>query len=591
MEDKTTIKKLFHEEGIQFVIPAYQRAYSWEYDKDRKQIEQFITDIKEQNPLKKYFLGHFLFETDKINENKYWVIDGQQRLTTIVIFFACLIRELEKRKLDLERKRSELPFEEKIKYTTNGYGTDILDENGDIVEIWRIRETYVKLGKNYKFLTVEYDNPFFESLIYRNNDTGNVYDSASKHRIAKAKEVFEKLFSNAEIPEILSWKKIIDEAVVTTFRVDDKIQATQIFAFQNDRGKDLTTLEKLKAYLMHKVYAIAENENPESIIRNIELEFADIYKQSEKISYEEDRVLGFHNTAYLSGGENALNSVKSTIAKIDGNVEKEKWINDFVRNLKETFYTIEKIEKEGKKNNAIADTLLLDSQNSIPLLIKLYHFHKGNEKDILEIMKLVENILFKLLYTIGDYRTNSLPTIARHYEGDYDELKEKLIYHTKHGFQWWWDFTGNCINYFTKNTYHYDGRIKYILWKYENYLRDSGRARLLTPNDFKNKYEAKRKENTIDHITPQTPNFTEYTDDFKNDFLHNIGNLGLMVWGDNSEKKDHNPIDKIDLFDKDFFSNKEIKTTLETTKVWSEKEITDRKNTLIDFIFKNWNLK
>jgi hypothetical protein len=32
-----------------------------------------------------------------------------------------------------------------------------------------------------------------------------------------------------------------------------------------------------------------------------------------------------------------------------------------------------------------------------------------------------------------------------------------------------------------------------------------------------------------------------------------------MVWGDNSEKKDHNPIEKMDLFDKDFFSNKKIK--------------------------------
>jgi uncharacterized protein with ParB-like and HNH nuclease domain len=99
MERQSTIKKLFHEEGIHFSIPPYQRAYSWEYDKDKKQVQQFIIDIKEQNPNKKYFLGHFLFEKDEINENKYWVIDGQQRLTTVVIFFSCLIRELEERKM------------------------------------------------------------------------------------------------------------------------------------------------------------------------------------------------------------------------------------------------------------------------------------------------------------------------------------------------------------------------------------------------------------------------------------------------------------------------------------------------------------
>ena len=81
MERQSTIKKLFHEEGIKFAIPSYQRAYSWECDKDKKQIKQFITDIKEQDPEKKYFLGHFLFEKDRNDENKYWVIDGQQRLT------------------------------------------------------------------------------------------------------------------------------------------------------------------------------------------------------------------------------------------------------------------------------------------------------------------------------------------------------------------------------------------------------------------------------------------------------------------------------------------------------------------------------
>ena len=572
MEDKTTIEKLFFEKGIQFAIPAYQRAFSWEYDKDKKQIEQFITDIKEQDPAKKYFLGHFLFEKEKSDENKYWVIDGQQRLTTVVIFFSCLIRELEKREPEM--------------------GGQILDNNGDKVEPWRIRETYIKLGKNYKFSTVEYDNLFFESLIYQNTDTGNVYDSKSKIRIARAKSVFEEILSKTEISKILNWRKIIDEAVITTFKVEEKIQATQIFAFQNDRGKDLTSLEKLKAYLMHKVYAVSdsEGENPEKCIRNIELEFSDIYKQSEKISYEEDRVLGFHITAYLPSGENALNCVKSAISKVDNN-EKEKWINDFVRNLKETFYTIEIIEKKEETNNIIADALLLDAQNTIPLLIKLYHFHKNDENAIIQIMELVENILFKLYYKSADYRTNNLPNIARHYEGNYEELKNKLLYCSKHGFQDGWNFTGSCINFFTKNTYHYYSSIKYILWKYENYLRNNERARLLTPNDFKNKYETKRKENTIDHITPQNPNFTEYTEEFKNEYLNNIGNLGLMVWGDNSEKKDNNPIEKLYLFDKDFFSNKKIKEVLETSKTWSEKEIMDRKNKILEFIFENWNLK
>ena len=586
MEEKTTIEKLFHEKGIKFAIPAYQRAYSWEFDKDRKQVEQFIIDIKEQDPGKQYFLGHFLFEKDKDDKNKYWVIDGQQRLTTVVIFFSCLIRELEKRKLELESKRKEKPIEDRMHSSLSD--VHILDDNGEKVEIWRIREDYIQMGKDYKFSTVEYDNPFFKNLIYQNRETGNVYDFTSQIRIANAKKAFEDIFDKAEIHEILTWKKIIDEAVITTFQVDDKIQATQIFAFQNDRGKDLTTLEKLKAFLMHKVYAVSDD--PEKVIKEIEMEFSDIYKQSEKIGFDEDRVLEFHNIAFLSGSGNALDNVKSTIKKIIDNDEKGKWIRDFVYTLKETFHTVEEIEGIAANNNSIADSLLLDTQNSIPLLIKLFHFHKQDKNTIFELMKLVENILFRLIYKSADYRTNSLPAIAKDYDGDLLKLKETLQRHLKNGFQDWWDFTGSCKNYFLKNSYHFSGSIKYVLWKYENYLRDEERARLLTPNDFKNRYERKSKENTIDHITPQTPNFVEYLEDFKRDFLNNIGNLGLMVWGDNSEKKDNDPVTKIELFDKDFFSNKKIKQVLETKKTWGEKEIIDRRDEIIKFIFDNWNL-
>jgi uncharacterized protein with ParB-like and HNH nuclease domain len=569
MERQTTIRKLFHEEGIQFAIPSYQRAYSWEYDKDRKQIQQFIVDIKEQNPNKKYFLGHFLFEKDKAIENKYWVIDGQQRLTTVIIFFSCLIRELEKRE--------------------QASGT-IKDENDDEVEIWRIQENYIKIGRKYKFSTVSYDNPFFENLIFEDNQTSNVYDSASTRRIGKAKEVFGNLFRSAEMADILNWKKIIDDAVITTFEVSDKIQATQIFAFQNDRGKDLTTLEKLKSFLMHKIYSVSEEGNPENFIRNIEMEFSDIYRQSERLSFDEDQILHFHTTAFLSGEDNPLNDVKSVLAKITDNSKKEKWIKDFVHTLKETFFNIEIIENKYETNNPIADVLLLDTNKVMPLLIKLYHFHKNNEVSIMKIAKLVEKIFFKLFYKTADYRTNSIPTVARHYNGNIVKLETELNDYVKNGFQGWWNFNNNCKNYFELYNWHYTRNIKYVLWKYENYLRSQNRAKLISPQDFINKFDEKRLENTIDHITPQNPGFTEYSDDFKRDYLHNIGNLVLMVWGDNSEKRNNNPVDEIDLYDSDYYSHKEIRDVLKEKRQWGEDEIKQRKEKIVKFIKYNWEL-
>jgi uncharacterized protein with ParB-like and HNH nuclease domain len=78
---ETKIVKLFESQNGRFEIPSYQRAYSW----DEKQVTQFIEDI--QNAETQYYLGHYLFETKEKEENTFLVIDGQQRLTTCIIFF------------------------------------------------------------------------------------------------------------------------------------------------------------------------------------------------------------------------------------------------------------------------------------------------------------------------------------------------------------------------------------------------------------------------------------------------------------------------------------------------------------------------
>ena len=77
----TTIRGLF-DTSIQFIIPVYQRAYSWQEDN----WNVFLQDLMEQvNRENEYSYGNLLLETIK-KDSEYDVIDGQQRLLTILGF-------------------------------------------------------------------------------------------------------------------------------------------------------------------------------------------------------------------------------------------------------------------------------------------------------------------------------------------------------------------------------------------------------------------------------------------------------------------------------------------------------------------------
>ncbi len=568
MDRESIIRKLFVDTDVQFAIPPYQRAYSWEKD---KQIKQFITDLREQNPKKKYFLGHFLFERDELNENKYWVIDGQQRLTSIVILFSCLIRCLEEReKLD-----------EKI-----------IDSNNDNVELWRVREVYLNIGKKRKFKTVEYDDNYFENLIINSNQE-IVADTDSKSKIHDAWEYFNEIFQKETTVELLKWKKIVEDAVITTFEVTDKVQATQIFAFQNDRGKDLTNLEKLKAFLMYQVYLNAAEVNPIDAIKYVENEFADIYRQTERIDkLDEDQILGHYSTGFLKGWENPIENIKK---ELSNSADKEQWIKDFCTSLKNTFINVEIIEKKANDNSYIGDVLILDAYNSWPLILKIFHYHnKTNDSTSIDkfedVFRLMEITLFKMVYSYGDYRTNDFHSYAKHYLGNAEELREKLLNSSNKGFQWYWQFNENFIARL-KGKNHYASTTRYLLWKYENHLRNIHKVLPMKASEYLNKIGSKKWDNTIEHITPQNPEFTTYTDDFKNDYLNNLGNLVLMTLGKNAQLNNDSPIEKADGFQNStLLSQKTVGDLIKAKEQWTESEINERYEEILKFAFNYWKV-
>lgn len=578
MERETTIRGLFSAADLQFRIPLYQRAYSWETGQDGKknrQVVQFIEDLREHpqadDEAKPYYLGHFLFEKAADGSGEFRVIDGQQRLTTVVLFFNCLWRELAARK---ERGES---FATAVDYD-------------------RLRRTYVEDDEGQqKLLTVSYDEDFLRTAL-RNGVPQEHPITQSARRLAVAMDRFAKeMQAEEQMSELLRWLDLVENAVVTTYEVRSKEQATQIFAFQNDRGKDLTNLEKLKAYLMHQVYIHSPNRLLSQAIDDVDRKFAKIYQLTEEIgSLDEDQVLGHHLTAFLGQTDNAVELMRRSLRQYNTRNLKMDWIRGFCAKLRDSFQNVKRIEAlqyDGAPHEQlIGDVLHLSAWASWPLLLKLMHYHHHELPTLEGVLRLIEITLFKLQFMSGK-SANYLPRFATEYDGKLENLVARVRYAAERGFKDYWDFNGG-LKGFLDGKRHYDPRIKYLLWKYENDLRRKNRVGRLSLREYESDVPGQSLDMSIEHIMPQNPTGMAHSEIFQQECLHNLGNLVLMTRAANASRSNALPVDKAARFKTTYLTQQDVADTIEGGGGrWAEVEILERKQRIVDFALRYWQVK
>lgn len=138
----------------------------------------------------------------------------------------------------------------------------------------------------------------------------------------------------------------VENTKVITYSVQDKSEATLIFETTNDRGKQLTNLEKTKSFMMYKTY-IYSNE-PEALLSNIQSRFSEIYKSYSDIDklIDENSILQYNLSAYESWKntqqrkeyQTYMDMIKNKVnelIKTDKTDETLKYIDEYTKNLRE----------------------------------------------------------------------------------------------------------------------------------------------------------------------------------------------------------------------------------------------------------------
>lgn len=516
-------------------IPAYQRAYSW----GTKQCTQFLDDLLEQKG-KKYYLGQLLFEKDG---NTLFIIDGQQRLTTTILFLSAIAK-------------IKIAKSENIDSIKNVYLTDI-------------------------FKTIDDDQVIFKKITQKHLvSTIDDTETISQKRIIEAFNFFETELSKISQENLNLIQQTLENAVISTFYITNKVEATQVFEYQNNRGKELSKFEVIKAYLMHQIYIQSTNNiQANNDIAEIQSTISKTYRYVEAVEgyFTENELLDNYCDLFYNIGGN-IEVIKD---KINKEANKTQWIKLFFENFVEFTHSAKSIVSN-KHLIEISNLFFIGNEANWKLVL-LTIFYKGSDvssEKYKKILKLLEILCFKL--KLGDYRTDYLPHYAKQYfkANNYtiDNLYRDIKNVTETGFKWYWNdndnFKNTIINYFEKRTHHYDrNTIKFVLWQYENYQRQKNRSGALLDKDLYNSY-------TIEHIKPQNPTDEVYTDDFKKNFLQLAGNLALLTQSQNSKFSNKSFDKKSELFQDTALSSY---TEIREKNQWTETEIAERHKRISDF--------
>ena len=552
----------FIKKSSQFVIPIYQRAYSWS-ERECRQLWEDIIRTGENDDIDTHFIGSIVYIEKGIHHisslSPLLVIDGQQRLTSISLLIAALADKLE-----------ELP-----------------EEDREIIEGFspkKLRRYYLlnpeeERDKHYKLILSKTDKDSLISIV--KNKPLPVEHSI---RVVENYNLF-KNWINGYSNKLESLCKGIAKLIVVDIGLNRDYDNPQlIFESMNSTGKELTQADLIRNYILMGLEIRKQTDLYEDYWRPMELDFG-------QESYTSD-FDGFmrHYLTVKTGKVPRIGEVYEAFKNYKVRQENEDVdIAEIVADIREfsRYYCYMTLNKEKDRDLKIAfnDLKELKVDVSYPMLLELYDDYNHNiinKDEFLEIVRLIESYVFRR--NICSIPTNSMnktfatfmKTVDR--ENYVESVKAQFI--LLPSYRRFPNDKEFSKEFYTKDIYNISRR-SYWIRKLENYNR---------------KERVDVNEYTIEHIMPQNPNLSG---EWKNElglewerihetWLHTLGNLTLT--GYNSEYSDKPFIDKRDMPNGFKDSPIRLNQSLRDINSWNQTEIIKRGKQISQEALKVWAL-
>ncbi len=539
---KATEAKLlgFLKKSPQFVIPIYQRTYSWT-EKECRQLWDDIIRTGKNDAISVHFVGSIVYIEEGLSQVSHQapllVIDGQQRLTTVTLLLAALANAL----------GDEEPVDGFSARKLRNYYLLNPEETGE---------------RHYKLLLSQTDKKTLKAIV------GDKEQPAEHSiRVTENFALFEELIAGCKGDLEAVCNGLAKLVVVDIALNRDQDNPQLIFESMNSTGRELSQADLIRNFILMGLEPVLQTRLYEEFWRPMEIAFG-----QEAYNTHFDGFMRHYLTVKtgdipkLDEVYEAFKSHARAIGATGDEVEPlVKEIRDYAR-----YYCAMALgaETDAELAQAFHDLRELKVDVAYPLLLELYHDYSTgalSKDELSQAIRLIEAYVFRR--AICAIPTNSMnktfATFAKALKKD--RYLESIQAHfinlpSYRRFPSDEEFERDIQ---TRDLYHFRSR-SYWLRRFENF----GRKERVSVDEY-----------TIEHIMPQNEELspawqTALGPDWQRvheTWLHTLGNLTLT--GYNSEYSDKSFLEKRDMEGGFASSPLKVNAGLGQQETWDENDI------------------
>ena len=545
-----------------FTVPKYQRMYSWK----KMQRHELFCDIEDSfNKKQIHFMSTVVILARKkrpIGINEYSevdIVDGQQRITTLILLFKALADAL-----------SNSNSKEELGFSSHTNDDPVQDSNEEKVA-GQINKTLV-ISDNATILLTNHDEKnYFKNYIR--------YGDVKEDKNVGTRANRELLDAISECKgTVAAWRqkgyKLIDlvahirnQLKFVLHTVEDEKLVYSVFEVLNSRGLSVSWLDQLKSRLMDIVFNDEKSPSRDKAVDELHMSWSRIYEIIGLRRSVDVDLLSFVATLKNRKmkkltDKGALLSIMESNNTVDDTLKTTSFVSDVAKILASI------------DDNAIEKAVNKTAQaRMLYVAIELSNLTDDEKKQIFDIYKKETFRIYGLARK--DARTapgKYIQLACKIMQGGMsaDEIKQKISEIGE-------DVTFNDVDTALRNEDCYTtwgNELKYLMYCYEKHLAfEKGQEHLSEEWEdiWKTKYP------TIEHITPQNSD---------KKFIHNLGNLVLLPPRINSKAKDKKPQDKHDAYKETGLLI--INDVLDDLSNWNVNAVREREEKLLDWIRTAW---